>query len=174
MNIGKSIFLSCIFIICGTTTLNAQEIQSAEQLTRSLGTNSDVTTRGLGGSQGFNSGAGTGRATMGAIQFEYNSTQLTRDGALQVQELAKAIKMLANESFEIVGHTDASGTETYNMNLSQQRAKAVAEYLVNDHGINPARLTSVGKGESVLLETNNPNSGKNRRVEVINTKALQN
>ena len=60
------------------------------------------------------------------------------------------------------------------MNLSQQRAKAVAEYLVNDHGINPARLTSVGKGESVLLETNNPNSGKNRRVEVINTKALQN
>ena len=66
----------------------------------------------------------------------------------------------------IIGHTDADGSEDTNLSLSQKRAAAVKEALVNVYGIADNRLQTLGKGESEPLGDNNTTEGKaqNRRV----------
>jgi len=67
---------------------------------------------------------------------------------------------------EVAGHTDARGTDSYNQDLSQRRAEAVAQYL-EGRGVDPARLVPVGYGESRPIADNDTEAGmeKNRRVE---------
>ena len=69
--------------------------------------------------------------------------------------------------FVIAGHTDASGAAGYNRELSERRAETVKKYLV-DRGIDPQRLETIGSGEDDLLLPDNPNDGRNRRVEIRN------
>ncbi len=59
----------------------------------------------------------------------------------------------------VEGHTDRLGSSAYNEKLSLQRAEAVKSYLVISGGINPAKISAVGKGESARLQPD-------RRVEV--------
>jgi outer membrane protein OmpA-like peptidoglycan-associated protein len=67
---------------------------------------------------------------------------------------------------EVRGHTDSQGDAAKNLELSQQRAQAVVDYLVQK-GIVVARLTAKGLGETVPIADNNTDAGraKNRRVE---------
>ena len=66
------------------------------------------------------------------------------------------------------GHTDATGSDPYNQALSERRADAVRDYLVEQHHIEPQRLVAVGKGKKDLLDPANPEAAVNRRVRVIN------
>ena len=66
------------------------------------------------------------------------------------------------------GHTDASGTENYNMILSKKRAGAVKNYLIKYYNISANRLLAKGKGETALLNNALPDSAANRRVRIIN------
>jgi outer membrane protein OmpA-like peptidoglycan-associated protein len=67
----------------------------------------------------------------------------------------------------IVGHTDATGPDTYNMTLSERRAGAAASYLASQ-GVARGRLRSAGRGESEPVAPNDTEADrqKNRRVEV--------
>ncbi|MCB1733535.1 MAG: OmpA family protein, partial [Halieaceae bacterium] len=67
---------------------------------------------------------------------------------------------------EVQGHTDDRGDDTSNLRLSQRRAEAVVEYLVNN-GVDAGRLTARGYGELVPIEPNETKQGRaeNRRVE---------
>ena len=65
---------------------------------------------------------------------------------------------------QVEGHTDALGSEDYNLALSQRRAVAVASYLVERQGIEPSRLVVVGRGEEAPL-TENAFDPRNRRVQ---------
>ena len=67
--------------------------------------------------------------------------------------------------FKIIGHTDASGTDSYNQNLSLLRAEEVKRHLVDDCGVPDAKLVAVGVGESFPLDPNDPRADVNRRVE---------
>ena len=69
---------------------------------------------------------------------------------------------------EVAGHTDAHGSVEYNQRLSENRARAVVEYLVS-HGIDPHRLTFKGYGKSRPIDTNTTDEGRsrNRRVEFL-------
>jgi OOP family OmpA-OmpF porin len=69
----------------------------------------------------------------------------------------------------IVGHTDSGGSESYNQNLSETRAQAVADYLNTRHGISKTSLLVGGLGESRPIAPNDSEEGrsKNRRVEFI-------
>ena len=71
---------------------------------------------------------------------------------------------------EIQGHMDSSGDDQHSMKLSQSRAEAVLRYLV-DHGIDSARLTAHGYGETRPIESNRTSQGReiNRRVEFVRT-----
>ena len=70
--------------------------------------------------------------------------------------------------FTILGHTDAVGSESYNQQLSQQRAQTVVDYLVDRHALDRGRVSAVGLGEGMLLPEVAPDSAANRRVEVLN------
>ena len=105
-----------------------------------------------------------------AINFEFGSAKLTPDGRITIDNLGEALRDpgLRGSSFRIAGHTDAVGSDASNLELSKQRAKAVADYLAQSNSIAPSRLKMEGLGRSQLLDTANPNSAINRRVQVIN------
>jgi len=70
----------------------------------------------------------------------------------------------------IEGHTDSIGSDAYNLKLSDRRAKAVYDYLTS-RGVDPARLSSIGHGESKPIADNATDEGRqlNRRVMLIRT-----
>ena len=94
----------------------------------------------------------------------YNLRQATKDN---LREMAGTLKEYEDTNVIIEGHTDASGSEDYNMTLSRNRAGAVQKYLI-DQGIRASRLSAVGYGEERPVATNETAAGRqeNRRVEV--------
>ncbi len=102
------------------------------------------------------------------IPFDFNSDRLTAAGRRAVDQLAEVLKLNGQDKFIIQGHTDAVGSDDYNKDLSVRRARAVAEYLADKHGIARDRLEAQGLGKSSLLLPADPNNGRNRRVQVLN------
>jgi OmpA-OmpF porin, OOP family len=102
------------------------------------------------------------------VFFAYDSARLLPEARAQLDALGHALNSpeLRQFSFLIAGHTDAAGPADYNLDLSIRRAIAVAEYLLQYHGISPNRLVAHGWGESRLSVPSDPGSGANRRVEV--------
>lgn len=102
------------------------------------------------------------------VNFAYKSVELDQDAKNVLDRLADALKddRLVEWEFLIGGHTDAVGSDAYNLNLSEGRALAVKNYLVNVRGISEQRLVEKGFGERRLLNPDNPDAGVNRRVQV--------
>lgn len=103
------------------------------------------------------------------IEFEYNSDRPTPGGERQLVALGEALKdaSLKQFRFMLAGHTDARGSDDYNLQLSERRAVAVQRYLLGKQ-IEPARLSVVGFGKKRLIDAGNPESPRNRRVEIVN------
>ncbi len=101
------------------------------------------------------------------VNFEFDSATLT-SGAEQILD-GVAEKLRANENVRvrIEGHTDSVGSASYNEQLSQERADAVADYLVGQ-GVERDRMETTGFGESQPVATNDTDEGRaeNRRVEL--------
>jgi outer membrane protein OmpA-like peptidoglycan-associated protein len=83
--------------------------------------------------------------------FEYNSAELQGGSVEQLRKLATLIKRNPNARFSIEGYTDSLGSYEYNLDLSQRRADAVKEYLVQVMGINPAQIQARGFGATKFL-----------------------
>ncbi|WP_192254472.1 OmpA family protein [Mesorhizobium silamurunense] len=100
------------------------------------------------------------------INFGLDSAQLDQTARAELDEFAKALKdnRLSTFSFVVEGHTDASGPDRYNQNLSQRRAKSVAAFLTAN-GVHPDRLEAIGLGKS-HPRVANPYDPVNRRVEM--------
>jgi outer membrane protein OmpA-like peptidoglycan-associated protein len=103
------------------------------------------------------------------ITFEFDSADLKPEAREVLDQLAAALEsdQLGSSRFMIEGHTDAVGDETYNQTLSEQRALAVRQYLAGKQ-VDAARLETVGKGETELLEAADGEAAVNRRVRIIN------
>lgn len=100
------------------------------------------------------------------VRFAFDSTDILPAARAQLDALADGIKLLAPSSLVTVeGHTDAAGTDAYNLQLSRARARAVRDYLVQRHGIDGARLKTVGYGEGRPVEDADPRAEVNRRVQ---------
>jgi outer membrane protein OmpA-like peptidoglycan-associated protein len=102
--------------------------------------------------------------------FERRSADITDTGATMLKtNLQDARDQLKRAVYiEIVGHTDDVGDDAYNLELSDQRAAAVGEYLV-DAGVDASKIVMVGMGESLPIASNATDEGRaeNRRVEVL-------
>lgn len=98
------------------------------------------------------------------ITFESGSDRLTRQAQRNLDAFASALRSpaLATFAFEVEGHTDAAGSDSSNMALSQRRAESVVSYLI-DRGVEGNRLRARGYGESRPLMSD-PNHPQNRRV----------
>lgn len=105
------------------------------------------------------------------IKFEFASDELTGAAQSTLDQLGMALKApdLASDVFVVEGHTDAVGSDAYNRELSKRRALAVRSYLRVWHGIKPERLAISCKGETELMDPNDPANAVNRRVHIINT-----
>ncbi len=109
---------------------------------------------------------GNGKVSM-SIQFELNSDRVLRPSADSLSNLATALnsEALKGKRFEVIGHTDISGSPAYNYRLSERRARSVAEFLSNV-GVEPARAKTAGRGPSEPLESIPPTAAQQRRVEI--------
>ncbi|MGE0255649.1 MAG: OmpA family protein [Alphaproteobacteria bacterium] len=102
------------------------------------------------------------------IQFKLDSYELTPDAMALLDRIAEALKSAELTSFKFLveGHTDATGSDTHNKGLSENRAASVFDYLARK-GVPANRLAAAGFGEGRLLPGVDPNHPSNRRVEVV-------
>lgn len=103
------------------------------------------------------------------VEFEAGKTNLQDKYLSEIEELAGLMKSNPEALVEIAGHTDNTGSEKLNTTLSGQRAKSVADALVQKHGIDSTRIKSTGYGPTKPIADNSTLDGRkqNRRVEAL-------
>ena len=101
------------------------------------------------------------------INFKYNSDAMDAKSNATVDKVAEALKKYPNAKVRVAGYTDSLGNAAYNMDLSERRAHAVAERLVQD-GVPAANVSYIGYGVANPVATNKTAEGRaqNRRVEL--------
>ena len=102
------------------------------------------------------------------IQFEYNSSALTKDSESGIQMLLEFLQRNLHLKVELAGHTDNVGSDSYNLKLSSERAEVVRQALI-DKGIDATRLTAKGYGATRPLTPNDTEDHRamNRRTEMV-------
>jgi OOP family OmpA-OmpF porin len=106
--------------------------------------------------------------TLGDVLFALDQAELTPNAMRKLYPLVTLLKDQPRRTIYIEGYTDSSGTESYNRDLSQLRADAVRDFLI-DNGISSNRIIARGYGEADPVASNETTVGRreNRRVEVI-------
>lgn len=101
------------------------------------------------------------------IFFDFNKAKIRKESFVELDKIYKLLKEKPEMKVEISGHTDNKGNDKLNIKLSNDRAKAVMDYLVKK-GINKARLTAKGYGKDQPIASNDTDEGRqlNRRVEM--------
>lgn len=101
------------------------------------------------------------------VHFEHDSATLTAAARTVLDGVATTLKSNPHVRLEIVGHTDASGSDDYNLGLSQRRAASVKAYL-GEHGVASTAMSTNGRGEAEPVADNATREGRaaNRRVEL--------
>ncbi len=100
-----------------------------------------------------------------SVNFETNSARLTPESREILNEVATLLQRYSTYNVRIEGHTDNTGSASYNQKISEQRAKACYDYLIT-RGISSSRMSYVGYGEERPIATNDTAAGRetNRRV----------
>lgn len=101
------------------------------------------------------------------LLFDYDSDRIRTDAAQNLRNFAASLKNYPSTNILIVGHTDSVGTESYNQNLSERRARSARNFLIAE-GVAANRLQVSGRGELEPVAANASAAGRqqNRRVEV--------
>ncbi len=103
----------------------------------------------------------------GDFSFDHNSAALRPGLYSEIDRIANVMLQYPDTVIRVEGHTDSTGTEEYNLELSASRAVAVKNLIV-EKGISPYRLETVTFGETRPIATNETEAGRqmNRRVEI--------
>lgn len=106
--------------------------------------------------------------TLGDVLFEVNQADLKPGALHNLYPLVTFLKENPERQIMIEGHTDSTGAETYNRDLSQRRAESVRDFLLQN-GIEAERIAAQGYGEAYPVASNDTQSGRqqNRRVEIV-------
>lgn len=133
-----------------------QQLAELEELKQLQATNSD---RGM-------------VLTLGDVLFDTGESSLKPAAQNNLLEVAQFLQKYPDRKLTIEGHTDNTGDEEYNMNLSAERALAVKSMLAL-HGVEPSRISAQGMGESSPMASNDSAAGRqrNRRVDLIFTES---
>ncbi len=99
--------------------------------------------------------------------FAFNSAEIEAQSNKEIAYLVDFMRQNPKIRIEITGHTDNVGTENYNLQLSQARANALRQLLI-ERGVSANRMTAQGKGSTDPIATNDTDEGRqtNRRVEI--------
>ena len=100
------------------------------------------------------------------VFFDFDKWDLRPESFLELNRVVKLLQENPSIVIEMSAHTDSRGSDEYNITLSGNRARSVMEYILSK-GIDPARITSQGYGETMPVATNDTDDGRqlNRRVE---------
>ena len=100
------------------------------------------------------------------LEFDYNKSDIREEHKPEIQRVVDFMVKYPTTKAALVGHTDSRGTDAYNQALSERRANAVRDYMINTTGVNPDRVTAEGKGESEPKVANDSEEDmqRNRRV----------
>ena len=100
------------------------------------------------------------------IFFDSRESTIRKESTPELERLVELLKSNPSIKIEISGHTDNIGAEDYNKNLSEERAKAVVDYLIKK-SVDTARLEYAGLGYSKPISSNETEEGRqlNRRTE---------
>lgn len=112
-----------------------------------------------------------GSVDLYGIYFDIDKTEIKPESGKTLDEVATLLKIDRSLKLEISGHTDNTGTAEHNVKLSEGRAQAVVDALVKKYGIDAARLSAKGYGDTKPVAPNTDETGraKNRRVELSKT-----
>ena len=107
-------------------------------------------------------------AAIGAAVGALDSATLSGNAQSTFNKIAETLKNYDKTAIHVVGHTDRTGSDEYNMKLSQQRAQSVAQFLTS-RGVDSQRVLTWGRGKSEPIASNSTESGRaqNRRVDIV-------
>jgi outer membrane protein OmpA-like peptidoglycan-associated protein len=110
-----------------------------------------------------------GRVALRGINFATDSADLSGGSYAAAGNIGEVLNGHPQLNLAVVGHTDNTGDFTYNIELSQRRAQAIVDALVNDYDVELTRLAAVGVGPLAPIDTNRTEYGRgqNRRVELV-------
>ncbi|MCW8194313.1 OmpA family protein [Proteobacteria bacterium 005FR1] len=103
----------------------------------------------------------------GNITFGTDRSAVRADFYDVLNSVAQVLKEFDKTAIRVAGHTDSTGSDSYNQTLSEERARSVEQYLIS-RNVAPARIQSVGYGERYPVASNDTEAGRqaNRRVEL--------
>lgn len=101
------------------------------------------------------------------VSFDVNQSSIKSNFRESLNKVADVIADYDQTAIHVVGHTDSTGSNSYNQQLSEKRASSVARYL-SQNGVQRDRMRTVGRGENLPVADNSTSSGRseNRRVEI--------
>ena len=101
------------------------------------------------------------------VKFDFDKADVKQDSYSDIENLAEFMKQYPQTATTVEGHTDSVGNAAYNQKLSERRAAAVRDTLVNQYGVEADRVNAVGYGKDRPVADNATNEGRaiNRRVE---------
>ena len=101
------------------------------------------------------------------VKFDFDKAQVKPESYGDIKNLADFMNQYPQTTTVVEGHTDSKGSDAYNQKLSERRASAVRDVLVNQYGVDAARVNAAGYGESRPVADNATDAGRavNRRVE---------
>ncbi|NSY39640.1 OmpA family protein [Leisingera sp. ANG59] len=99
------------------------------------------------------------------ISFDFDSAALRSDQEPKLANMCASMKALDGTVFQIIGHTDSSGSAAYNERLSLLRAQEVRRHLISTCGVPEDMLKAIGMGETAPFNQDDTRADENRRVE---------
>ena len=112
-------------------------------------------------------GEGIAVSFASGLLYDFDSDVVKPTAAQNLRSLAQSLGKYPNTDILIVGHTDATGSDSYNQSLSERRAQSAQLFLVRE-GVSNSRLRATGRGETEPIASNDTETGQsqNRRVEI--------
>ena len=103
------------------------------------------------------------------IKFPSGRSTIDAGSAALMKKVQQGLALFPGASISVEGHTDANGSDSTNLILSQDRADAVRQYLVSNFRYDPEKISSVGYGEARPVATNETAAGRarNRRIDLV-------
>lgn len=101
------------------------------------------------------------------VKFDFDKDRVKEESYGDIKNLADFMNQYPQTTTTVEGHTDSVGSDAYNQKLSERRANAVREVLVNQYGVDGSRVSTAGYGETRPVADNATDAGRaiNRRVE---------
>lgn len=157
MKDGAEVFVS-VFVGGQSTAIDVVELKPMEA--GLVAVNADALAAGIDAD---------GHIAVYAILFDTGNATLKPESKTAIAEIAKLLKSRMDLKLFVVGHTDSTGGFESNLRLSRDRAAAVTQSLISDHGIAARRLSAQGVGPLAPVASNNSDESraKNRRVDLV-------